>query len=193
MDQTDLRTLRLLEALGQEPAQSQRDLAQRLDISLGLTNSFIKRLVHKGYFKITTIPRNRVKYILTPAGALEKARLTCEYIQFSYRYYKEARQKLRELFGRLERQGVKRLAFYGATDLAEIAFLSLQETSIELVAVVDDGSCQQKFMGQPIGHPAKLAHVPADRVLITAVDNHARIVERLRDLHIPENHIDFMP
>lgn len=193
MDPTDLRTLRLLEALDQESMPSQRDLARRLGISLGLTNSFIKRLAHKGYFKISTIPRNRVKYILTPVGALEKARLTCEYIQFSYRYYKEARQKLRELFARLERQGVRRLIFYGATDLAEIAYLSLQETAIELVAVVDDAAAQQKFMGKIIEEPERLGQISAERVVITAMDGHAQIMERLRAMEIPEKRISFIP
>ena len=76
MDNQDIRTLKLLEEIENGHVPSQRDLAKTLNVSLGLVNSFIKRLAHKGYFKITTIPKNRVKYILTPKGAAEKARLT---------------------------------------------------------------------------------------------------------------------
>jgi hypothetical protein len=35
---------------------SQRQLARHLDISLALVNSFIKRLAHKGYFKVHPYP-----------------------------------------------------------------------------------------------------------------------------------------
>ena len=146
MDPQELRTLQLLEEIEKNQMPSQRHLARQLNISLGLVNSFIKRLAQKGYFKITHIPKNRVKYILTPKGAAEKTRLTYAYIKYSYAFYKETRVKLQKLFRNLEHQNVRRLALYGTGDLAEIAFLSLLETSIELVAVIDDRKAGKKFM-----------------------------------------------
>lgn len=193
MDPSDLRTLRLLEALEQDDSPSQRDLAQRLNISLGLTNSFLKRLAQKGYFKITTIPRKRVQYILTPAGALAKARLTCEYIQFSYRYYREARQKLQALFRQLERQGVRRIAFYGASDLAEIAYLSLQESGIELAMIVDEARSDERFMDRSIDPPGKLDPLAVDRILITAVDGRDAIVQGIRAGGFPDKIVVMLP
>ena len=61
MDNQDLRTLKILEEIDKENAPSQRELAKELNISLGLVNSFIKRLVKTGYFKITNIQKNRIK------------------------------------------------------------------------------------------------------------------------------------
>jgi len=72
MDTQDIRTLKLLEEIDKDYTQSQRDLSNKLDISLGLVNSFVKRLANKGYFKITMIPKNRVKYILTQKGLWKK-------------------------------------------------------------------------------------------------------------------------
>jgi DNA-binding MarR family transcriptional regulator len=92
MDPKDIRTLKILEKADNDIIPSQRDLARELNISLGLVNSFIKRLVKKGYFKVTHVPRNRVRYMLTPMGASEKTRLTYLYIQYSYNFYKDARQ-----------------------------------------------------------------------------------------------------
>jgi DNA-binding MarR family transcriptional regulator len=57
MDQDKLRTLKLLEAVDSSHPPTQRELARDLNISLGLVNAFMKRLVKKGYFKITTIPK----------------------------------------------------------------------------------------------------------------------------------------
>ena len=84
MHEKDLRTLRILEEIDRKRSPSQRYLAKKLNISLGLVNSFLKRLAQKGYFKITNIPKNRVKYILTSKGAFEKTRLTYEYIHYSF-------------------------------------------------------------------------------------------------------------
>ena len=123
MDKQDIRTLRILEEIDRNQSPSQRELAKKLNISLGLVNSFVKRLSHKGYFKITSIPRNRISYMMTPKGFSEKTRLTCEYIQYSYQFYKEARSKLQRLFGEFSDQGVRRVVFYGRSDFAEIAYL----------------------------------------------------------------------
>jgi len=127
METQDIRTLKILEKVQDENSPSQRHLARELNISLGLVNSFIKRLALKGYVKATTIPSKRIKYILTPKGMTEKSRLTYKYIQYSYHFYRSSRQKFRRLFADMESQGVRRIVFFGASDLAEIAFLSLQE------------------------------------------------------------------
>ena len=179
MDPRDIRTLKILQEVEREHPPSQRDLARELNISLGLVNSFIKRLAKKGYFKITMIPKNRIKYILTPKGAAEKTRLTYEYIQHSYKLYKDARQKLRDLFLKLERQGVTRLVFYGASDLAEIAYISLQETQIKLIAVVDDEKIGKKFIKHIVGNPARLGTISFDRIIITALDSKEAILQKI--------------
>jgi DNA-binding MarR family transcriptional regulator len=115
MKTQDIRALKILERVNGDCLSSQRDLARDLNISLGLVNSFIKRLAHKGYVKATTIPPKRIRYIITPKGMAEKSRLTYRYIQFSYHYYRQARQKLKTLFSTLEKSGVRRVVFYGET------------------------------------------------------------------------------
>ncbi len=170
MNNQEINTLKILEEIGKEEVPSQRDIAKNLNISLGLVNSFIKRLVRKGYLKITSIPSNRVKYLLTPRGAVEKTRLTYAYIQYSYHFYKDARIKLKRLFSELSEQDVKQIAFYGATDLAEIAFLSLQETHIKLVAIFDIDKAGSSFLGLKIEHPERLSEFSYDRLLYTDED-----------------------
>lgn len=179
MDPKDIRTLRILERVNDKKSHSQRDLAGELNISLGLVNSFIKRLVRKGYVKIATIPKNRIKYILTPRGAAEKTRLTYEYIQHSYSFYKEARQKLRDLFAEMEKQGVAGIVFYGAGDLAEIAYVSLQQTSIDLVAIVDDEKAGTRFMKQIVTDPTRLNGISFDRILVTTINSRDAILQKI--------------
>lgn len=189
MDSKDHRTLQILEEIGRNHSFSQRDMAKKLNISLGLVNSFIKRLANKGYCKITSIPKNRVKYILTPKGATEKTRLTYEYIHYSYQFYKGARHKLRELFHELTSQGVRRIVFYGANDFAEIAYISLQESPIEMVAVVDDLENGKKFLHRSIMTPEELGSLFFDKILITAVSEKDTILKKIMEKGIPQSKI----
>ena len=189
MDPKDIRTLKILEKVENEIVPSQRDLARELNISLGLVNSFLKRLVKKGYFKARHIPKNRMRYYLTPQGASEKSRLTYEYIQYSYNFYKEARQKLRDLYSGLEKQGVSRIVFYGAGDLAEIAYLSLQETNIELVAVFDDENIGKRFMRYTVVHPDRLTRLSFDRILITSMVSAELILQKVSTLGLSKRSV----
>ena len=179
MDNQELRILQILEAIEKEQAPSQRDLARRLDVSLGLVNSFIKRLVHKGYFKVTSIPRNRIRYMLTPKGAAEKARLTCVYIQHTLEFYKTAREKLRKVFQSLIDRGAVRVVFYGATDLAEIAYISLKETPLQLVGVVDETKAGQHFVWGAVQELSTLKELAFDIVLVTLADAGEDVTQKL--------------
>jgi DNA-binding MarR family transcriptional regulator len=189
MDKKDIHTLRIMEEIDNDYTPSQRDLSRKLNISLGLVNSFIKRLVNKGYLKITNIPKNRLKYILTPKGAAEKTHLTYQYIQYSFDFYKKTRGKLRKLFKDLMAQGVRRVVFYGKSDFAEIAFISLQETSIVMIAIVDDNKTGDVFLGSAVKNPAIIDSLSFDRILITSMNKEDTTLEKLLKIGIPRSKI----
>ena len=94
MDLQAQRDLKLLNEVEQNAAVSQRTLADNLGVALGLTNLYLKRLARKGYIKVTTIPRHRIKYLLTPQGMAEKTRLTYQYMEYSLTYYRQMRERL---------------------------------------------------------------------------------------------------
>lgn len=192
MDTQEIRTLKILEEIDKQEGPSQRYLAGRLNVSLGLINSFIKRLAQKGYFKITTIPRNRIKYILTPKGAAEKTRLTYLYIQHSLEFYKTARQKLRRMFQDFTDQGISKIVFYGATDLAEIAYISLQETAIELIGVVDDQKSGEKLIWGEVKNPGSLSSMTFDIILITMPGEEEAVREKLLSEGIEKERISIL-
>jgi DNA-binding MarR family transcriptional regulator len=187
MDKKDIRTLKFLEEIGNDQTPSQRDLSRKLDVSLGLVNSFIRRLVHKGYLKITTVPKNRVKYILTPKGATEKTRLTYQYIQHSFTFYKKTRENLKELFRDLMAQQVKLVVFYGVSDLAEIAYISLKETPITMVAIIDEKKEGKMFLGELINNSTMLDSILFDKIIITYMIEKDAALEKLLKKGIPSS------
>jgi DNA-binding MarR family transcriptional regulator len=189
MDPQDIRSLQLLEEIENNYGPSQRDLARKLNISLGLVNSFIKRLATKGYVKITTIPRNRVRYILTPKGFAEKSRLTYEFIQYSFHFYKKAVMELHELADEFRRRDVKKVVFFGANDLAEIASISLRGTDIELIGVVDEERAGQEFLGFRVRSIKDLRKAHYDRVILTGVASQELGLQKLLENEIPREKI----
>jgi DNA-binding MarR family transcriptional regulator len=192
MNHHDIHALRILEEIEKDSSQSQRELARKLNISLGLVNSFVKRLAQKGYFKITTIPKNRAKYILTPKGFSEKTRLTYEFIQYSFHFYKKARETLKRLLHTLENDGVQRVVFYGASDLAEIAYVSLEETNLELAGIVDDFKTGEKFLGMTITHPSTLKELEYHKIIVTSISSRDDIYDNLVALNIPKEKISWL-
>lgn len=168
MNHQDIRTLKILEEIEKGSRLNQRHLAKHLNISLGLVNSFLKRLAEKGFYKVTAIPKNRITYVLTPKGIVEKTRLTYEYLQFSFKFYLDARQKIKRTLKRLEEEGAHNIIFYGASDLAEITYVSLQETPLKFKAVVDNQNKGNMFLGHRIHSFDVLDTIAFDKILITA-------------------------
>lgn len=189
MDHQDIRTLKILEEIEKSSRLSQRYLAKRLNISLGLVNSFLKRLAKKGFYKVATVPKNRVNYTLTPKGVVEKTRLTYEYIQFSFHFYIDARSKIKRTLEKLEEDGVQDIIFYGTSDLAEITYVSLQETSLKLKAVVDDQKKGNMFLGQYIQSSEVLNTISFDKILITAISATENPVDTLIKKNIHKDNI----
>ena len=72
---------RLLQAVESGEASSQRKLAGHLDISLGMVNLCLRRLIKKGYIKTHGLNKRKVKYLLTPKGFTEKMKKTYHYTQ----------------------------------------------------------------------------------------------------------------
>jgi DNA-binding MarR family transcriptional regulator len=191
MKSKSLKTLQLLEAIAEEKPTSQRDLSDSLQMSLGLVNSFIKRLVRKGYCKVTTIPKKRAKYLLTPAGAMEKTRLTYEYIACSYQYFKMATNKVQTLYAELQKQGAIRVVFYGADELADIALLAMSGTGIQLVDVVDPSRVGKKFYDFVVKETSVLRKSNYDTILVTTLDSHEAVLDEIGSVGVSANIIRF--
>ena len=139
------RALRLLEEISKDGAATQRDLSVRAGVALGLVNSYLKNLVSKGHVKIAGIPAKRYKYYLTPKGFVEKSRLTYDLLQNYTRVFKEARNDYLRLFQQLYAEGVRSVYFAGVDEVAEIAYLSLQELDISFLGAVDPDRRGENF------------------------------------------------
>ncbi|WKZ32491.1 MAG: winged helix-turn-helix transcriptional regulator [Thermodesulfobacteriota bacterium] len=163
----DYRSLQLLDEISRNHELTQRDLSRKLGVALGLINSYLKNLAAKGYITISTIPRKRYAYYLTPHGFAEKTRLTYRHLQNFTALYRVARRDFSALFTRLAASGVKRVAFSGVDEVTEIAYLSLKDTDLELTGIVDSEPAKQRFLGHEVRAVADIKSIPFDVVVIT--------------------------
>ncbi len=160
--------LLLSEIAGEEPL-SQREISRRLGIAVGLVNSYLKNLVAKGYVRVKNFPSNRYAYLLTPQGLAEKSRLAYQHLTYFTNLYTVARQDYLALFRRLKMEGVRRVVFCGVDEVAEIAYLSLQEVGIELAAVLDDEKAGTEFFIHRVVSPAAWPRDDSATVVLTSM------------------------
>lgn len=156
MDRDDQMILSLLTALASEPNTTQKDLATRLGVAVGLVNSYLKRVIYKGYVKTKQLERRRLRYLLTPAGIREKTRLTYEFLRYSYQYIREVRRNVSQAMLPFARDGKKRVIFYGSGDVAELAYLAVRELGMDLVAVIDPDNVGKRCVDHVVQDAARL-------------------------------------
>ncbi len=183
------KSLQILDELSSNDSLTQRDLSSRLGIALGLVNSYIKNLVAKGYITVKSIPPKRYAYYLTPKGFAEKTRLTYDLLHDYTRIYREARSNLKQLFQELKDSGVRKVAFAGVDEIAEIAYITLHEMNMKLAAVVDDEKTGQIFFGRTIQPVKMLATAPYDRVVVTSYRKSDEICKSLLQLGVERKNI----
>ena len=190
MDPIAQRDLKILSAIEAHRDMTQRRLSKSLGIALGLTNLYLKRLVRKGYVKITTIPPNRIGYLVTPRGFAEKTRLTYEYMTLSLTLYQETREVLRAALRPLVSAGQRRVALYGTGEAAELAYLTLREIGVDPIGVFADGNGAM-FLGMRVAPVAELADADVDQIVVAKFTIADEELATLRKL-VPRDRLIFL-
>ena len=72
------------------------------------------------------------------------------------------------LFTKLRLAGPKRIAFCGIDEVTEIAYLSLKEAGLELVAIFDAESPKKDFLGHEILRFDDIKRIDPDMIVITS-------------------------
>lgn len=99
------KVLKLLEA---NPDLTQRQIAERLGVSLGKTHYLVKSLSDVGWIKFGNFQRSDRKwgyaYLLTPKGISEKASITVKFLERKQKEYIKLHQEITELKEEMEKQ-----------------------------------------------------------------------------------------
>jgi DNA-binding MarR family transcriptional regulator len=169
-DAYDEISLKLLDEFTKAPTITQRALADRLDIALGLVNAYVKRLCKKGYIKVKNLPRNRIKYIITPKGFAEKAKLTYNYLHYSLTYFRDVRQKIEQAYTVMLGQGVQTVLLWGDGEISELCYISARGLPIKIIGAVGETGVENGFFGHPVFSPEETQNAEYDAILVASLD-----------------------
>ncbi|MCB9078063.1 MAG: winged helix-turn-helix transcriptional regulator [Anaerolineaceae bacterium] len=137
MRSSDQYDFQILTHIQENPDTTQADIATKLDVAVGSVNWYIKRLINKGYIKVTQMQRRRLRYLLTPQGIAEKTRLTGKFMKASLKWYRITREDSKRLLEDVRQAGYNTVCIEGDGDLAEIVSLTCLEAGVGVKHPVD--------------------------------------------------------
>ena len=115
----------LLNEIGQDPLVTQANLSKRLGIAVGSVNWYVKRLIHRGWVKVSHLDRTRLKYDLTKEGMAVFTQRALLYARDSLKVYSDFRKKAKALVKELQQRGVKQVHLQGEDDDEALDILRL--------------------------------------------------------------------
>jgi len=141
-------------------------------------------MVRKGWVRIRGFDHRKIGYYLTPKGFLEKSRLTFHLVSGIVQHYSELKQVIGERLLEMQRDGKKRVVFYGVSDEMEVAYITLQGVNLKLVGIVEDDEkvTPRIIFGYEIEPVSRIKELKPDCVLITHVAENDLKKERLKNL-----------
>ncbi len=122
----------LLNEIGQDPMVTQASLSNRLGIAVGSVNWYIKRLIHRGWVKVSHLDRTRLKYDLTSEGMGVFTQRALLYARDSLKIYGQFRKRAKILAKELKEKGVHQVNVEGDDEVVDILRLTCIEEGIHI-------------------------------------------------------------
>jgi predicted transcriptional regulator len=123
----------LLNEIAQDSMVTQANLSSRLGIAVGSVNWYIKRLIHRGWIKVSHLDRTRLKYDLTSEGMKIFTQRAVLYARDSLKVYGSFRQQAKSLVSEMKQQGINEAYIDGEDELIDILRLTCIESGIRLL------------------------------------------------------------
>ena len=124
------REFELVNIVGAQLASNQRDLSRQMNLSLGMTNMILRRLIAKGYIRIQQLNQRKAQYILTPKGFTEKMRKSIKYTLKTIHSISLIKNRLRTSILHFYGQGVREFGILGVSDFALLIEMAIKELGL---------------------------------------------------------------
>jgi DNA-binding MarR family transcriptional regulator len=135
---TELSVLSALrEAQNGSEQVTQRDLASRAGVSLGMANLILRRLAERGFLELTRLSAKRVRYVLTGSGMKELARRTAGYYRRVSRSAGLYRDRLKGLVDSARSKGAQAIVLVGSSELEYLLAEACERAEIIFIKTAD--------------------------------------------------------
>lgn len=180
-----------MEAIQERPKQSQRELAEKLDLSLGLVNKIINELSSKGLLDTGNSEKNKIQYTLTTKGAARHSDLNKQDLLNQIEGYKRIKKVVGQGLAQFkDLAGSCCILLYGAGALCEIACMLFSQTNTSCeIKVIDDLKAGNWLNGYKIYKESEMNKMIYDSIIITRLDGNGSIYRKLAAKGIPSNKI----
>ncbi len=185
MTPEELRTLTLFNTVENSPEINQRQLAQELDVSLGLTNTYFQRVLKKGWVRAKQVKPRRWLYFITPQGVLEKSRLSLSYMHRTLESFRELKSKGDEHLRILSIKGVSGIHLCGENDLTEVLSFCFSGFEIELLSVIPEKDLLDNL--EQSANPTLPELKSGELILLASLEHRAQLAELLAQHELKEN------
>ena len=185
MTTEELRTLSLFNTVESRPEVNQRQLAQELDVSLGLTNTYFQRVLKKGWIRAKQVKARRWLYFLTPQGALEKSRLSLSYMHRTLDSFRELKAKGDEHLHILSQRGIRGIHLCGENDLTEVLSFCFSRVEIELLSVIPEKTLLEDLLQNDKQALPELKS--GELIMLASLEHRASLTELLAQQGLQKN------
>ncbi len=144
----DEREFELINIIGGDLGSNQREISRQMNLSLGMTNMLVRRLITKGYLRIQQLNKKKVEYLLTPKGFSEKMRKSVRYTMKTIGSIGLIRQSIARLLQELYLEGTRTFYMVGSSDLTVLIEMAVREDALTgCVLIKIDDPAQAKEDG----------------------------------------------
>lgn len=106
---------------------TQRELSRKLGVSVSTVNLLMNKMIREGLIKMTQVSQKQVLYMLTPAGMMEKAKKTVNYLKIHYKAIYETKEKIKNVLDNLSNEHDIIFILIKNDEMSEIITLAVQE------------------------------------------------------------------
>ena len=136
----------LLNEIAQDSMVTQANLSRRLGIAVGSVNWYVKRLIQRGWVKVSHLDRTRLKYDLTTEGMRVFTKRAMLYARDSLKVYGSLRNKAKSIVSELRQGSIGTVYLEGDDEIMDILRLTCIENGINVTG--KPGGVILKYEGQ---------------------------------------------
>lgn len=145
---TDIATLQTIaDTLKEDPLASQRVLAEKAGMSIGLMNAILKRFVERGWIMLSNVNLRKLSYAITPAGIAELTARSQSFARRTFELANKYNDTLCRVVQNAKKQGKTKLVLYGKSYIKFLLIYACQTLGVAFVEkdvndeVMEDAFC----------------------------------------------------
>lgn len=143
----------------------QRELSQAANLSLGMTNTILKRFAGKGWITIRKFNSRNISYAVTPEGVSEIARRAFRYFKRTINNVSVYREMIEDTLVRRKKAGYTGVLLAGSSDLEFIVEYACQKYELLFMKVADPATRHRRLLsGKFLYLVSENVEVPKDGV-----------------------------